>query len=625
MKILSLILMMTHLVLNPQAALNTQMTQNQTIYEVRNDFDLKGGVLDLSGLKDCVLRFDGGSLNNGVIKVNNILVENGAYRCFKGLSIRGDIKNDYVDVRWFGIEPDNRSIDCTPIIEKYLMPLNKPMIFPRGKFYLSELHVCNEKKDHFAIIGEESYGLGYTTEFYPKENTQRYIIKVGGGKDCFGQSVKGAVERGYNIKIDNIAFRWLEEDAFQKRLDSFMGLKRVDLTNNYDPNVKVDYPRSALILDRVEIGHFGISGGLLADIPLLTLGYIYECYFRDIIMYHNEGRSDLPIIQVINGTSASISATVIDRIMFEAVVGPLIKTYRGSSMAELVVNNFFFEQSAMWTKAVGKTEQLFNEEPSDVLSMSRVPCFDLNGYGTLLVNNLILSNNNATWSNKYDRDNEVKIRELARYGSGFQNYTNLSVSCLYNGGKSRFAYVEGGYAKGTQSLSVERQIGTNVIPLNSGDSPLYLNLQAKGVDVSMKDDVKYENNELVALNNPYFVKNYGYNGIPSRVGEKDVVTSQYNKSILSENGVKLSRNVKRLVMEFYCGAAVGSTVQVKAEYVDADGNVTHTQTGNAQKVASKEDLRRVEIPLNSRYLPGNVRLQVVGYSSQIASVQALTK
>lgn len=617
------ILLLSHLVLSPNKPLNTQMTAPNTIYEIQSDFNLNNSVLDLSRLDNCVLKFDGGTIKNGTIKANGILIENRPMQCFDKVRIEGDVKNDSLDVRWWGIEPNKKGKDCTPIIRDYIMPANKPMVFPRGNFYFSEFLVSNKKSDNFAILGENSYGLGYTTQFYPLRKDQRYIIKVGGGANCFGLSQKGASERGYNIRLEHIAFRWLEENDFQKNLSSYIGIKRQDLTNNYNPSVKIDYPRSALILDRVEIGKFDISGGLLADIPLLTIGFIYECYFDNIIMYHNEGRSDLPIVQVINSTSAAISATIIKRIMFEALVGSLFKTYQGSSIAELVINDFFVEQSALWTKSIGKTEQRYSEQLASPNAYNRVPLFDLNGYGTMVIDNLTLAYANASWSNSFDSSSspgKKNMRSFAKFGTEHSNYSNLYIKMLRNSGQTNFAYVEGGYEKGNQSIIAERLFNINFIPVGATN----INLIAKESFPMLADDIRYQGQALFELNKSYFIKNHGYTGIPL-IDNDYLVNCRYNTAILNESGFIISKNATCIVAEFYSSADPASSISIQVDYMDNDGNSIVSRTVTAQKVRDKSQIRTVSIPIDGPKNFHHISLKFVGYSVKLKSIIAQTK
>lgn len=74
------------------------MNQPNTIYEIRYDFDLNGETIEMQ--EGCTLKFEGGCLVNGKIKMNNSLIKGNPY--FNHLSVSGTIKNNEAYLSWFG-------------------------------------------------------------------------------------------------------------------------------------------------------------------------------------------------------------------------------------------------------------------------------------------------------------------------------------------------------------------------------------------------------------------------------------------------------------------------------------------------------------------------------------------
>lgn len=69
-----------------------------TVYEVRYDFDLNGNTITIPD--NCVLKFEGGSLNSGTINFNNtVLVD---LINFNNIITVGNIINNEVKIEWFG-------------------------------------------------------------------------------------------------------------------------------------------------------------------------------------------------------------------------------------------------------------------------------------------------------------------------------------------------------------------------------------------------------------------------------------------------------------------------------------------------------------------------------------------
>ena len=89
------------------------LSEENTIYEIRYDFDLNGETIEMQ--EGCTLNFCGGSLKNGTIRFNN------SYLCGNVnilTELNGTIKNDYVYIDWFGAEKNNVDFDNSIIFYK---------------------------------------------------------------------------------------------------------------------------------------------------------------------------------------------------------------------------------------------------------------------------------------------------------------------------------------------------------------------------------------------------------------------------------------------------------------------------------------------------------------------------
>lgn len=80
-----------YILLSPQKSFASQCTKENAIYEVRNDFDLKGAVVRLP--KGCVLKLNGGSINNGKIYLLSDTKIVGTGEKCKRLMLGVEIKN----------------------------------------------------------------------------------------------------------------------------------------------------------------------------------------------------------------------------------------------------------------------------------------------------------------------------------------------------------------------------------------------------------------------------------------------------------------------------------------------------------------------------------------------------
>lgn len=84
--------------------LSDKLVLENTIYEVRGNFNLQRGTINIPD--NCVLFFNGGGFTNGTIQGNNTQIAGSRdYNYFDNCTVRGMI-TEFFDVRWFGGVPD---------------------------------------------------------------------------------------------------------------------------------------------------------------------------------------------------------------------------------------------------------------------------------------------------------------------------------------------------------------------------------------------------------------------------------------------------------------------------------------------------------------------------------------
>ena len=87
---------MGYVILRTDASFASQVTENNTIYEIRYDFDLGGASVTIPA--GCVLKFDGGSINNGTLVFTNTFLF-GEPKISARFS--GQLSNQIVETKWF--------------------------------------------------------------------------------------------------------------------------------------------------------------------------------------------------------------------------------------------------------------------------------------------------------------------------------------------------------------------------------------------------------------------------------------------------------------------------------------------------------------------------------------------
>lgn len=107
---------MGYVILRKNKTFAKQVTQTNTIYEIRYAFDLGGEELVIP--IGCVLRFNGGKVSNGTLNLNGCIVVADPVQIFENsVTISGESKTPEFFAEWFGAVGDG-SIDDTTAFEK---------------------------------------------------------------------------------------------------------------------------------------------------------------------------------------------------------------------------------------------------------------------------------------------------------------------------------------------------------------------------------------------------------------------------------------------------------------------------------------------------------------------------
>ncbi len=131
--------------LKKNVSLPAQIKSENTIYKVIDNYNLLGAELQMP--KNCVLMFDGGSIENGTI-------------CFSGTELcgypqincklKGSIPKG--DITWFGAIRDDQESDVGTIINK-VQAITRHIIIPSGVFYQKNEAIRIEGDKYIDWIG----------------------------------------------------------------------------------------------------------------------------------------------------------------------------------------------------------------------------------------------------------------------------------------------------------------------------------------------------------------------------------------------------------------------------------------------------------------------------------------
>lgn len=536
---------------------------DNTTWIIRYDFDLDNESITLP--ENVTLSFEGGSITNGSIVLDNTTIDcKNIESVLTDVVLTGTVTNTSLDVRLFGILPNNNLIDTTVIYNTNLVGLDVTLKFPKGNYYLSELHVT---KNFFQIEGEESNDLEVRTVFHPFNDSQYYIIKIGGTK----------------FTLNNAASAWAKNSSimhiwFTTPLD-FTGL---NLTSPDAAITNLAYQCSALILDKAQGGRYAINGHTIHNMPLLSIGQSYELYFDYIKMYANHGKSDLPIVQVTNNfqTGGYISATVIHQLWVESMVGSVFATSGLAGINELIINNVFIEGTIEWEQESIFTENRFTRLTKSLPSYystveNVIPMFSVGGVANITIGSMYINGTDTEWQNSLD---PVPLGWNTR--SFFK--VDIVSSDIKIGSLSDGTYSQNMLLEGTSSVAYRNTFRIN----NSSPEIAYYNQVADNFDfisgtnnikpVKLKSNYEYVNDDLSFLLEAKFLTNIGLDNhftTPDEPAYTKAIQTRWDNYILNQSGFYIEDDNIKIVGKTSSGNNI-----IDIEYYDVDDTLLSTQT-----------------------------------------------
>ena len=272
-----------YVILRKETSLALQLTQENTIYEIRYNFDLNGS--DVTVPSGCVLKFNGGSIinsdNAGSLVLNSTSIEGSAKI---STSLTGTVFNTYIKSSWFSdvhLAADNaRSLSCGLIVDESITLGNSLNLFDIA--YLTIEKDITNTSDKIVEIGYDSTKTpANKIEFIGKVD----YINMLGGKDLnvtitscntfnmiANSATAGKTSIAYcniqlgdmqNFTIQGVNNGWINENTFMK------GRIRKSFTINgdvYEHNNNVFY---GLVIE-------GSSGGTTVYFNKASYNTLYD-------------------------------------------------------------------------------------------------------------------------------------------------------------------------------------------------------------------------------------------------------------------------------------------------------------------------------------------------------------
>ena len=191
---------MNHIVLRRDLSFSEQVTKENTIYEIRHNFDLNEEEVTIP--EGCILDFQGGSFSNGTIVGNDTTIQASLVRIFElNVNLSGSWKVQYVYPEWMGARGDGVTDDSDCISKSIELSyvVNKP-VFITGVYLISNDIEIN--------LGLRFFGTYIHSDSYQFRNNSCLLVK-----DCNGfilngiSSIDSPNKIGSDIIFENVSLK----------------------------------------------------------------------------------------------------------------------------------------------------------------------------------------------------------------------------------------------------------------------------------------------------------------------------------------------------------------------------------------------------------------------------------
>lgn len=152
------------------------INDENTIYEIRYDFDLQTATINIPN--NSILKFNGGSLSNGVINGNNTFLK-GEVSCLYNISLIGTYINNELYANWYklyidGVTDDTKQLRlaCGSTIPTIILPVGKMLITD----YIFKTDKIKSIKGSIIENMQNSQGRHLTTLIFDNENIENGLI-----------------------------------------------------------------------------------------------------------------------------------------------------------------------------------------------------------------------------------------------------------------------------------------------------------------------------------------------------------------------------------------------------------------------------------------------------------------
>ena len=237
---------LNYIIVREGASLSSQLTTQNAVYEIRYDFDISSGTLNVPN--GCILLFNGGKIKNGTINGSKTAIIASDYQIFENVAFSGSFVGE-LNACWVGAKASDSTFDNSSIIQAWFgasgangySSVFKNLYFPNGTYYfLSNATLYKDVRD---LVLEGNNSLFYVN--IPTDD--EYFIKLQATDSSSGEGF-----RIQNVRIKN-AKKTSGESISRTRAILFDRAQRFEVCN-----VQIWY--FDIAIEIIDVWYGGFSG-----------------------------------------------------------------------------------------------------------------------------------------------------------------------------------------------------------------------------------------------------------------------------------------------------------------------------------------------------------------------------
>lgn len=262
-----------------------QITEPNTIYEISSSFDLSGKNVTIP--EGCVLKFNGGSINNGTLIGQNTVIESGIVPILgRDVSFRGEWNIKEVFSEWFGAVGTGEIDDSAPIQKALLLASistgQKVSLLGRNYLVNTQIDVPNSVEIH-GVYSKNDTSLDRATVIVCSNrainNQKDGLIRLGGGVFLHDLKFWYPKQTGFNSEKTVIVY---SPSILVKENSNYVTIERIAFAGSYI-GIRAEMHKNLTINDCIG---FCFKYGIY-DIASHDIDRICNCHFNFNYLFQN--------------------------------------------------------------------------------------------------------------------------------------------------------------------------------------------------------------------------------------------------------------------------------------------------------------------------------------------------